>query len=113
MNDLEHHLARNEDLWSEWEKHGITVNTEFTVDFQFVGTRKKDVESLADDLREQGLEVDVRPFRRLLVFRAWDITASERGTWNLEKIQERSRKYFAMGRKYGIEMDGLGALMPG
>lgn len=94
MSEVETQLARDEVLWRMWQEPGVTEDTPLAVDVNFYASRKEAAEDIAEALRRWGLtKVEMKTTRTLLIFKEWEICGVEDGTWSLEKLQERSRRY--------------------
>jgi hypothetical protein len=113
MGKLEDELAKDKSLWRRWRVEGVTETTALAVDVFFYATNKYSAEQIADGLRKWGLsKVKIRSTRTLLVLRGWDISGVELGTWSLEKLQDRSRRYVRLAEIWSAAYEGCGAEMP-
>jgi hypothetical protein len=113
MSKLEDELAKDETLWRMWCEMGVTEHTTLAVDVFFYATKKNASEQIADSLRKWGLtKVEVKSTRTLLIFKGWEVSGVETGTWSLEKLQDRSRRYARLGEIWDVSYDGCGAEMP-
>ena len=112
MSDLEGHLTRNGLLWERWVDYGVTDQTVLAVEFHFYATRESSARRLCELLGEAGYEVTRRATRTLLFFKGFDITATERGRWTLERLQARTRQLHELGEQVGVALEGCGAEMP-
>ncbi len=112
-DDLEGNLARNEAMWGEWLKEGITESTPLDVEFHFYATSDAAANALARALRESGLDkVEVCITRTLRVFKGWTVEGTEHGTWSLEKLQQRTGAFCRLAASHRCRMEGCGAMMP-
>jgi hypothetical protein len=113
MGKLEDELAKDKSLWRRWREEGVTETTTLAVDVFFYATNKDAAEQIAESLRKWGLNnVEIRSSRTLLVLRGWDISGVEVGTWSLEKLQDRSRRYIRLAEIWSVAYEGCGAEMP-
>jgi hypothetical protein len=112
MSKLDDELAKDESLWRMWREDGVTETTPLAVDFYFYAVKKDAAEQIADFLRKCGLtKVEVKSTRTLLILRGWEISGVEEGTWSLEKLQDRSRRYVRLAEIWSATFDGCGALI--
>ena len=113
-DQLARQLAQDESLWRMWNEMGVTESTVLAVDFSFYAANKTAAEQLAESLRAAGLrKIETRTKRTLLIFKGWEVSAVEDGTWSLQKLQDQTRTYSLLAEKLGIVYDGCGAMMPG
>jgi hypothetical protein len=113
MSTLDDELAKDERLWRMWCEGGVTESTPLAVDFFFYCVKEHAAQELAEALREYGLsKVKVAVRRTLLVFKGWLVTGVEEGTWSLEKLQDRTRRYCGLADALSATYDGCGAFMP-
>ena len=106
------HLHRNEAMWKVWQERGVTAETEIAVDFHFYATKKPYIKRLVESLHRTGFEISVNITRTMLLFRAWEIEATESGRWTLEGLQQRTSELYGVAVKCGCSLEGLGAMMP-
>ena len=111
-NDLSGHLERNSALWIEWLKNGITETNQLTVDFHFYATREQLATALEHALVAEGFKVTITPTRTALIWKGWNVEASETALWSLERLQFRTRQLYDAASSVGIRLEGLGASMP-
>ena len=112
MSKLDDEVQRDESLWRMWREDGVTESTPLAVDVFFYATSKEAADQIASALREWGLtSVVVEMTRTLWIFKGWAITGVEDGTWSLEKLQERSRRYERLAEIWSATYDGCGALI--
>jgi len=112
MNKLDDELAKDESLWRMWREDGVTESTTLAVDVFFYATSDDAAQQIADGLRRWGLtnvEVEIR--RTFWIFKSWLITGVEEGTWSLEKLQDRSRRYLRLAEIWSATYDGCGAMI--
>ena len=110
---LKEELAKDEHLWRMWQEDGVTEDTSLSVDFSFYATSAKAAELIADALRRWGLtNVEVTTTRTLWIFRGWEITGVEDGTWSLQKLQDRTTRYERLAEICHSTYGGYGAMMP-
>ena len=114
MNEnLEGNLVRNEAMWRVWLEHGVTESTPLDVDFHFYATNKEAASALAEALRGSGIDkAEVCATKTLWILKGWTVEATERGTWSLEKLQNRTRAFCSLARSHDCSMEGCGAVMP-
>lgn len=114
MSKLEDELAKDENLWRMWcEDGGVVDSTILAVDVFFDATNETAAEHIADALRRWGLtKVEIKAKRTLLFFKSWSITGVEEGTWSLEKMKDRTRRYVRLAEIWRAVYDGCGAMMP-
>jgi hypothetical protein len=114
MSKLDDELAKDENLWRMWGEDGVTESTHLAVDVFFYATNKTAAEHIADALQRWRLgKVEIQTRRMLLIFKGWEITGVEEGTWSLEKLQDRSKRYVLLAEIWSATYDGCGAMMPG
>ena len=112
MSKLDDELEKDESLWRMWREDGVTETTPLAVDVFFYATNKEAAEQIAGALRQWGLtKVEVKTVRTFLIFKGWEITGVEDGTWSLEKLQDRSRRYVRLAEIWSATYDGCGALI--
>jgi hypothetical protein len=112
MSELDDELQKDESLWRRWREDGVTETTLLAVDVFFYATSKETADQIAGALRQWGLtQVEVSSTRTLWLFRGWEITGVEGGTWTLEKLQDRSRRYVRLAEIFSATYDGCGALI--
>ena len=112
MSKLDDQLAKDESLWRMWQEEGVSEHTSLAVDFFFYATRNEAAYHIADALRQWGLtKVEVKTTRTLWIFKGWEITGVEDGTWSLEKLQDRSKRYEQLAEIWSATYDGCGALI--
>lgn len=110
---LEDELAKDERLWQRWCEENVTESTILAVDVFFYSTRKDAAEQIADGLRRWGLtKVEIKPTRTFWIFKGWNITGIETGTWSVQKLQDRSRRYMRLAEIWSTTYEGCGAEMP-
>ena len=113
MSKLEHHLELDKNLWREWREEGVTQNTELAVDVFFYPKNQTTAAQIANALLEWGLDdVKIGTRRTLWIFKKWRVTGVEKGTWSLEKLNDRTRRYIRLADTWGAVYDGCGAMMP-
>jgi hypothetical protein len=113
MTELEEQLAKDEALWRTWQQNGVTESSNLAVDVFFYAVKKDRAEAVAEMLRSWNLsKVEVKSRRTLLVFKGWLITGVEEGTWSLDKLHERARRYVRLAELTKTSYDGCGAMMP-
>jgi hypothetical protein len=113
MSRLDDELAKDENLWRMWCEDGVTETTALAVDVFFYATDEFASQQIAHALRCWGLSnVEVRVKRTALVFKGWDITGVEQGTWSLQKLQDRSKRYVRLAEIWSALYEGCGAMMP-
>ena len=113
MSKLDDELAKDESLWRMWQEDGVTEDTTLPVDVFFYATSADAAEQIADGLRRWGLsKVEIETKRTLWIFKSWEITGVEEGTWSLDKLHERSRRYERLAEIWSATYDGCGAFMP-
>lgn len=105
-------LARNEIIWQELEKLGLKAGTALGVDFKFYATKSEERELIVPILQARGMKVNIKQTRVLLVFKGWQIIATEEAQWTLELLQRRTEEIFLEAAKIGMLFEGLGVLMP-
>jgi hypothetical protein len=112
MSKLDDELREDENVWRMWCELGVTEATPLEVDFSFYGTSKESADMVAASLRQQGLiKVEVKSSRTLWLFRGWEVLGVEVGTWSLEKLQDRTRRYVRLAELCTATYDGCGALI--
>jgi len=112
MSKLDDELAKDENLWRMWREEGVTENTLLAVDFYFYAVNRDAAEQIADFLDKCGLaKVEIKSNRLFLILRSWEISGVEEGTWSLEKLQDRSRRYVRLAEIWNATYDGCGALI--
>jgi hypothetical protein len=112
MSKLEDELAKDESLWRMWREEGVTEDTQLAVDVFFYATKKDFADQIADALRRWGLtKVEVRVTRTLWLLKGWLVTGVEEGTWSVEKLNDRSRRYVRLAEIWSSTYDGCGALI--
>ena len=112
MGKLDEELAKDESVWRMWCEDGGTESTPLAVDVYFYATSKEAAEQIADGLRRWGLtKIEIESTRTLGILRGWSITGVEDGTWSLEKLQDRSRRYLRLAEIWDATYDGCGALI--
>ena len=113
MSKLDDELAKDESLWRMWREEGVTEETVLAVDVFFYATREDAAQRIAEGLRCWGLsKVEVKARRTLWIFKGWLITGVEEGTWSLEKLHDRTRRYLRLAEIWRATYDGCGAMMP-
>lgn len=113
MSKLDDELAKDENLWRMWREEGVTEQTPLAVDVFFYATREDHAEQIAEGLRRWGLsKVEIQRKRTLWIFKGWLITGVEEGTWSLDKLHDRSRRYLRLAEIWSANYDGCGAMMP-
>src|SRR5205823_1327583 len=79
----------------------------------FYAVKEPAAQQVAEALRKWGLrKVEVRAKRTLWILKGWVITGVEEGTWALEKLQDRTRRYSRLADILRVTYDGCGAMMP-
>src|SRR5437899_222197 len=112
MSNLDDELAKDESLWRMWQEEGVTESTPLAVDIFFYATQKDSAHHIAAALRQWGLtNVEVKTTRTLWIFKGWEITGVEDGTWSLEKLHDRSRRYLRLAEIWSATYDGCGTLI--
>jgi len=112
MSKLDDELAKDENLWRMWREEGVTETIPLAVDFYFYAVKKVAAEQIADFLGNCGLaRVEIKSTRIFLILRGWEISGVEEGTWSLEKLQDRSRRYVRLAEIWNATYDGCGALI--
>ncbi len=112
MSKLEDELAKDENLWRMWREEGVTEDTPLAVDVFFYATKRDFAEQIAQGLRMWGLtKVEVRATRTLWLLKGWEVTGVEDGTWSVEKLHDRSRRYVRLAEIWSASYDGCGALI--
>ena len=113
MSKLDDELGKDEELWNLWLADGVTESTVLAVDVFFYATNEDAAQAIAEDLRKWGLsDVQVQTERTFWIFKGWVISGVEKGTWSLEKLQDRSRRYERLAEILSATYDGCGAMMP-
>ena len=113
MSKLDDELAKDVSLWRMWREDGVTETTPLAVDVFFYATNETAAEQIAAGLRRWGLsKVEIKTTRTLLILKGWEITGVEEGTWSLEKLQDRSKRYVRLAEIWSATYDGCGAEMP-
>jgi hypothetical protein len=113
MSKLDDESAKDESLWRMWREDGVTEDTTLAVDVFFYATSADAAEQIADGLRRWGLtKVEIKTTRTLWIFKGWKITGVEEGTWSLEKLHDRTRRYERLAVILRATYDGCGAFMP-
>jgi hypothetical protein len=113
MSKLEDELAKDESLWRMWREEGVTESTPLAIDVFFYATAEDAARQIADCMGKWSLKkVKITTKRLLLVFKGWEITGVDEGTWSLEKLQERSKRYVRLAEIFDARYEGCGALMP-
>jgi hypothetical protein len=113
MSELDEELAKDEALWRAWQRDGVTENTNLAVDVFFYAVKKDRAEAVAEVLRGWNLsKVEINCRRTLLVFKGWLIRGVDEGTWSLEKLHDRTRRYVCLAETTKTSYDGCGAMMP-
>src|SRR5882724_7695193 len=113
MSKLDDELAKDVSLWRMWCEDGVTESTTLAVDVFFYATNKTAAEGIADCLRKWELsKVEIKACRTLLIFKGWNISGVEGGTWSLDKLQDRSRRYVRLAEIFDSAYEGCGAEMP-
>jgi hypothetical protein len=112
MSKLDDELAKDESLWRMWQEDGVTETTPLAVDVFFYATRQDAAHQIASALRQWGLtKVEMKTTRTFLIFKGWEITGVEDGTWSLQKLQDRSKRYVRLAEIWDVSYDGCGALI--
>lgn len=112
MSSLGDELREDENVWRMWRELGVTEKTPLEVDFSFYATSKEFADMIADSLRQWGLiKVEIKCTRTLWLFRGWEVLGVEVGTWSLEKLQDRTRRYVRLAEICKATYDGCGALI--
>jgi hypothetical protein len=107
MSRLEEELATVANLWTAWQRGGITKNTVLAVQVFFYADREDTAQHIAETLRGWGLrDVKIESTRLVIFFKGWNITGIEEGTWSLEKLQDRSRRYVSLAEKWSARYEG-------
>ena len=113
MSSLDAELREDENVWRMWCELGVTEKSPLEVDFSFYATSKEFADMIADSLRQWGLiKVEIKCTRTLWLFRGWEVLGVEVGTWSLEKLQDRTRRYERLVEIWRATYDGYGAMMP-
>ena len=112
MSKLDDELAKDVNLWRMWREEGVTESTPLAVDVFFYATNSEVAQQIAGALRQWGLtKVEVKATRTLWILKGWEITGVEDGTWSLEKLRDRSRRYVRLAEIWNVSYDGSGALI--
>jgi hypothetical protein len=113
MGKLEDELAKDERLWQRWCEEGVTERTTLAADVFFYSSSKEVAEQIVYGFRRWGLtKVEIKPTRTLWIVKGWDITGVETGTWSVQKMQDRSRRYVRLAEIWSATYEGCGAEMP-
>ena len=111
MSRMDEELTTDENLWRMWQENGVTKNTVLAVNVFFYAGARRAAEQVADALRGWGLrDVKIENTRILWLLKGWNITGVEEGTWSIEKLQERSRRYVDLAQKLSVRYEGCSAL---
>jgi hypothetical protein len=112
MSELDDQLADDENLWRMWCEDGVTENTPLSVDVYFDASSREAAEQIADGLRRWGLtKVKIETIRTMVILKSWQITGVEDGTWSLDKLKDRTRRYVRLAEIFDASYDGCGALI--
>jgi len=105
-------LAQNEVIWDELEKSGLKTGAPFAVEFRLYATKQEAGDQMLPILQTHGMKIDVKQTRVFLLLKSWRITATEEAQWTLETLQQRTKEMFVEAEKIGVELIGLGILLP-
>jgi hypothetical protein len=107
--EVENSYLDNKELWSLWQRHGITEATPFIVDFQFITHQEGSARELFELYKEQdGKKVEV-----YVKDGTWNVEISMPSqTWTLEKLDQQAREFHEIAKKHGCSIDGIGAIIP-
>ena len=109
---LQEVLERNKIIWRECEQRGLKPGAIFGVDFEFYATKPEEKDQIVPLLQARGMKIDIKQTRVLIVFKGWQIKATEEAAWTLESLQKRTEEIFVEAAKIGILFEGLGMLLP-
>jgi hypothetical protein len=90
--------VRNKIIWRPSEKLGFQPGATFGVDFEFYATKPEEKAQILPLLQARGMKTDVKRTRVLLVFKGWQIKATEQSNWTLETLQKRTEEFYLEGR---------------
>ena len=110
--ELNGHFKRNESMWKIWEEHGISSDTEFTVNFHFYASKKNNMENLSKELEADNLKYRVNETKTFFFFKGWEIEADIIQRWTLPLLQAKTCRMLLMSKQTGVSLEGCGALMP-
>ena len=112
MSKLDDELREDVNVWRMWREHGVTETTLLEVDVSFSATSKESADQIAEALRQWGLiRVEVNRKRTWWLSKGWEIWGVEPGTWSLEQLQDRTRRYVRLAEIWEATYDGGGALI--
>ena len=113
MSKLDRELVKDESMWRMWREEGVTESTVLEVDVAFYATSEDAAQQIAGCLQQWDLsKIEIQTKRTLWFFKGWEITGVEKGTWSLEKLQDRSRRYERLAEIWSARYEGCGAWMP-
>ena len=111
-SELQGHFNRNESMWKIWQEYITDPEAEFTVNFVFYSSKKKNMELLCNQLKSDSIDFKVRETKMLFFLRGWEITADIKKKWTLVELQGKTGNLFIMSKQTGVSLEGCGALMP-
>lgn len=111
-SEMQGHIDRNESMWKIWEEHGVTSETELTVNFHFYSANKLKTELLCEELKSENIKFEVKQTRTLIFLKGWEITADITKKWSLPELQGKTGNLYVLSKQVGVAFDGCGAIMP-
>jgi hypothetical protein len=110
--EMQGHIDRNETMWEIWKEHGVTSETELTVNFHFYSANKQKMELLCEELKSENIKFEVKETRTLIFFKGYEITADITKKWSLPELQGKTENLYILSKQIGVSLDGCGAKMP-
>ena len=102
-------LVDCDQVWSTWINNGVDTTKEFNIDFDFDSSRDKESKEFSDVLEAQGLSVNRKSTRTMLILKGWEIRVTFKDYWTLNKVESKIIEMGVLSNKYNVLIEGFGA----
>jgi|JI6StandDraft_1071083.scaffolds.fasta_scaffold36241_2 hypothetical protein len=102
-------LVDCDQVWSTWINNGVDTTKEFNIDFDFYSSRDKESKEFSDVLEAQGLSVNRKSTRTMLILKGWEIRVTFKDYWTLNKVESKIIEMGVLSNKYNVLIEGFGA----